>query len=225
MGWVGQQWEFPPPKNVYKDFGRRASEMTPLSNPRQIARRIRAPESVFILDLFKICSLNYLGSVCQAACKPGSVPDRNREMIIPLGRPLPGDSRDPPGRRRGNAWRTSRHAAPIRSCSRRGLPCRPRCRRRGALLPHPFTLAAGARSRPGAGLAVCFLWHCPWGRPRRALPGAVFPWSPDFPPAGRLGKPVSQRSSGRLTQMDPTPGRPASPDARAAPWSHHRRSR
>src|ERR1700753_2869473 len=29
---------------------------------------------------------------------------------------------------------------PIRFCSRRGLPCRRRCRRRGALLPHPFTL-------------------------------------------------------------------------------------
>ena len=38
--------------------------------------------------------------------------------------------------------------------------------------------ATGNRSRP----AVCFLWHFPWGRPRRALPGTVFPWSPDFPP-------------------------------------------
>src|SRR5438552_17439539 len=33
-------------------------------------------------------------------------------------------------------------AVPIRSCSRWGLPCRRRCRRRGALLPHRFTLAA-----------------------------------------------------------------------------------
>ena len=32
--------------------------------------------------------------------------------------------------------------------------------------------------------AVCFLWHFPWGRPRRVLPGTVFPWSPDFPPLG-----------------------------------------
>jgi len=30
--------------------------------------------------------------------------------------------------------------------------------------------------------AVCFLWHCPWGRPRRRLSGTVLPWSPDFPP-------------------------------------------
>ena len=30
--------------------------------------------------------------------------------------------------------------------------------------------------------AVCFLWHCPWGRPRRRLSGTVLPRSPDFPP-------------------------------------------
>src|SRR5262249_54348059 len=35
------------------------------------------------------------------------------------------------------------HAVPIRFCSRWGLPCRLRCRKRGALLPHRFTLAAG----------------------------------------------------------------------------------
>jgi len=34
----------------------------------------------------------------------------------------------------------AKRIAPIRSCSRRGLPCRRRCRPRGALLPHPFTL-------------------------------------------------------------------------------------
>ena len=32
-------------------------------------------------------------------------------------------------------------AAPIRSCSRWGLPCRSCCQERGALLPHRFTLA------------------------------------------------------------------------------------
>ena len=37
--------------------------------------------------------------------------------------------------------RTARVAVPIRSCSRWGLPCRFRCRSRGALLPHLFTLA------------------------------------------------------------------------------------
>ena len=74
-------------------------------------------------------------------------------------------------------------AAPIRSCSRWGLPCRPRCRGRGALLPHRFTLACG----PFGARAVCFLWHFPWGRPRRPLAGTAFPWSPDFPPPRSRG--------------------------------------
>ena len=43
--------------------------------------------------------------------------------------------------------------------------------------------------------AVCFLWHFPWGHPRRPLTGTVFPWSPDFP------LPLAgQRSSGRLAR-------------------------
>ncbi len=29
--------------------------------------------------------------------------------------------------------------------------------------------------------AVSSLWRCPWGCPRRALPGTVSSWSPDFP--------------------------------------------
>ena len=40
----------------------------------------------------------------------------------------------------------SRRAAPIRSCSRWGLHCRFRCRSRGALLPHHFTLTRHCRS-------------------------------------------------------------------------------
>ena len=68
---------------------------------------------------------------------------------IPLRRRLPGASSNLPGRQdpdidpeacsrlRGRGPR----AVPIRSCSRWGLPCRLRRRRRGALLPHRFTLA------------------------------------------------------------------------------------
>jgi len=123
-------------------------------------------------------------------------------------------------------WRDDRlHAVPIRFCSRWGLPCRSRCRKRGALLPHRFTLTAEpppssprkrgsdsactlprkrGRVREGAA-AVCSLWHCPWGRPRRTLSGTACPWSPDFPPrplptsarAGRKEGPG--RPSGRLT--------------------------
>src|SRR3954465_11364175 len=52
--------------------------------------------------------------------------------------------------------RTARVAVPIRFCSRCGLPCRLRCRRRGALLPHRFTLTApslpSAESDGGGGL-------------------------------------------------------------------------
>jgi len=145
---------------------------------------------------------------CQTACKPGSVPApqgsaAGRAMAIHLGRPLPGASRDRPGRRRGNPLAgghpkvAHRPAVPIWSCSRWGLPCRPRCRERGAPLPHPFALTGrpglSARPRP----AVCFLWHFPWGRPRRALPGTVFPWSPDFPPPpGRNRATAAIRPSG-----------------------------
>jgi len=39
--------------------------------------------------------------------------------------------------------------------------------------------------------AVYFLWHFPWGRPRRALPGTVFPWSPDFPLRNYQGNPAA----------------------------------
>ena len=68
-------------------------------------------------------------------------------MAIHLGRSLPNASRDRPERRRERPARRRRHcrrppAAPTWSCSRWGFPCRRRCRQRGALLPHHFTLAA-----------------------------------------------------------------------------------
>src|SRR5947199_6088212 len=47
------------------------------------------------------------------------------------------------------------------------------------------------------GLGGVFLWHFPWGRPRRALPGTVPPWSPDFPPsAERTRQRAAIRPSG-----------------------------
>jgi hypothetical protein len=123
----------------------------------------------------------------QTACKPGSVPPskkRTRRSFLwtgPCG-PVLATYPDGSGRRGPAGARRLRRVVPIRSCSRRGLPCRPRRRVRGGLLPHPFTLAARSRKR---GLAVCFLWRCPWGRPRRVLPVAFSPWSPDFPPPPR----------------------------------------
>ncbi len=67
-------------------------------------------------------------------------------------------------------------------------------------------------------VAVCFLWHFPWGRPRRPLTGTVFPWSPDFPPAnvaagqrlpGRLELPVVGRAFAQVnrTALVPTVNR------------------
>ena len=83
--------------------------------------------------------------------------------------------------------KVSLRTAPIRFCSRWGLPCRSCCQSRGGLLPHPFTLAAAEAA------AVCFLWHFPWGRPRRPLAGTVSPWSPDFPHP----QPFDSRGCGR----------------------------
>ena len=82
---------------------------------------------------------------------------------------------------------------PIRSCSRRGLPCRLRCRRRGALLPHPFTLT---RRRGARRFAFC-------GAVPGVTPGGRYP--PPFrrgartflhPPCGE------QRPPGRLVRSE-----------------------
>ena len=55
---------------------------------------------------------------------------------------------------------------------------------------HPYRpRPPGLSPKEPAGSAVCSLWHCPWGRPRRALPGTVFPWSPDFPRTRRYRRP------------------------------------
>jgi hypothetical protein len=71
----------------------------------------------------------------QMACKPGSVPDCSGDghssgtcLAACLARPT------------RTAARKQAFAVPIWSCSRWGLPCHLRYRRRGALLPHLFTL-------------------------------------------------------------------------------------
>jgi hypothetical protein len=96
----------------------------------------------------------------QPACKPGSVwreACASRVTTIPLGRRLPGASSNLPGRPDPDTGpghlrlREDARAVPIRSCSRWGLPCRFRCRKRGALLPHRFTLAPPSPLRASAG--------------------------------------------------------------------------
>src|SRR5258708_27233782 len=74
------------------------------------------------------------------------------------------------------------HTVPIRFCSRWGLPCRLRCRKRGALLPHRFTLTAAPPPYPpplaGEGKGG--------GGPRRSvLCGTI----PRVAPAGRYPAP------------------------------------
>ena len=127
----------------------------------------------------------------------------------------------------------SRLARPTRTTTRKPV-CRPPC---GTDRSSLLGLAPGGvcRAVPVAGdavrscrtlsplpaaerPAVCFLWHFPWGRPRRALPGTVFPWSPDFPPA-----PMRRRPSGCLTTLHPM-ARPA-PGQRTAPRTGTGRAR
>ena len=138
----------------------------------------------------------------QPACKPGSVGYHLLAQVVRDGhssgamfahcleQPTRTASLTSPPRCYRFRERT-RVAVPIRSCSRCGLPCRFRCRTRGALLPHLFTLTR--RSPEGRRRAVHSQWHCPWGRPRRTLSGTVCRWSPDFP----LPQPFDRSGSGR----------------------------
>src|SRR5690606_35113819 len=81
----------------------------------------------------------------------------------------PNDSEwNPPARLRGRV-------IPIWSCSRWGLPCHFRYRKRGALLPHHFTLTPLAR---GGIISVALSLESPPPGVTRHL----VPWSPDFPP-------------------------------------------
>ena len=101
---------------------------------------------------------------------------------IHLGHTSPCASSDLPGSGAGHASRS-----PIWSCSGWGLPCHRCHHRRGALLPHLFTLTRMVR-------AVCFLWHFPWARAPQALPGTLPCGARTFLPADCAAK----RLPGRL---------------------------
>jgi len=128
--------------------------------------------------------------------------------VIPLGAALPRTLiSDLPGGF-GDCWSrlgaSGRHAAraqlparaslPIWSCSVWGLPCQPRYRGSGALLPHLFTLTPAPRQQAGLGMpspkrgvaeAVCFLWHWPSTGLHARVPDVIRHTalrSSDFPP-------------------------------------------
>jgi len=99
---------------------------------------------------------------------------------------------------------------PIRSCSRRGLPCRPGRPVRGGLLPHPFTLALRSpRAKQGGLLSVALsLGSPPAGVTRRLVavePGLSSPRRSGERPPGRL----IRRQGGR----DMRPGQADADDA------------
>ena len=141
--------------------------------------------------------------MCQTACKPGSVPplelSPSAGMAIPLGRPLPSASCDRPERRREGPPGMPANgmpAAPTWSCSRWGFPCRRRYRRRGALLPHRFTLAARRIFPDGRRCTFCGTF--PGVAPAGRYPAPYLRGARTFLPPPRGG----ERPSGRLALED-----------------------
>lgn len=111
-------------------------------------------------------------------CKPGSVGTPKytgwsflstcRRRHVPAAYPRLDARRHP--------VETGRLSPPIWPCSDRGLPCHVRCRTRGGLLLHPFTLTAFSRRRRFA--FCCTVRHSPLTQraPRRYL--AIRPVEP-----------------------------------------------
>jgi hypothetical protein len=125
---------------------------------------------------------------------------RSRACVtaIPLGRRLPGASSNLPGRQDPDMIpEISPRAVPIRFCSRWGLPCRRRCRRRGALLPHRFTLAALYATRAAVSFSVALSLGFD---PRRTLSGTALSMEPGLSSPAAF-RPLPERPSGRLTLL------------------------
>ena len=125
-------------------------------------------------------------SVGQTACKPGSVP-------APKPKPGAMDGHSSGMPVTGHLARPTRATSRKHRCRLPGVPplfglapggvCRAASVAGRAVGSYPTVspLPDGFAARKRACPAVCFLWHFPWGRPRRTLSGTVSPWSPDFP--------------------------------------------
>ena len=86
------------------------------------------------------------GSETRQACKPDPVENGHRSRTAVAG----GLERPTRSSERCGPHRAPKRLLPIRPFSRRGLPCRRRHRRRGGLLPHPFTLACAPSTPKGS---------------------------------------------------------------------------
>ena len=105
-------------------------------------------------------------AVCQAACKPGSVPGGCAPGGgHPSGAAVTRRFTRPTRRRRG-----TRHRLSIWSCSERGLPSRPVTRPLVRSYRTISPLPQRRQRRPRGGM---FLWRYPSGRPAWELPSAL----------------------------------------------------
>ena len=161
------------------------------------------------------------------ACKPDFVPGLPPSMTIPLAPPLLTGSSCQPGP----------------SGAKAALPCGARSlfgiAPGGACLAGPVTSPAvgsypTVSPLPMQAWAVCSLWRFPWGYPRRALPGTVPSWSPDFPrrllaavirpsaqaPDTRAGSRGQAGSGSVVRRILPSRVRSAAMSPRSSPAAH-----
>ena len=122
------------------------------------------------------------GRGARRACKPGSVRRTGRRDDHSSGPAVAcGPRAANPGLwgratlRAISVARSFPREAPIRHCSRWGLPCRSGCPSRGGLLPHRFTLSRGGPR------VVWFSVALSLGLPRPGVTRHRALWSPDFP--------------------------------------------
>ncbi len=101
---------------------------------------------------------------------------------------------------------TCRRAAPTWSCSRWGLPCRPRYRDRGALLPHPFTLTL---LRQGFGGRFAFCGTFPGVAPAGCYPAPCFHGARTFLPPPRRRAAIRPSGATYLVSRGRPHGQPA----------------
>ena len=130
-------------------------------------------------------------------------------MTIPLVRPLPDGSSCLPG-----SAGARRPCGLLRARSLFGIAPGGACHA-GAVASPPVGSYPTVSPLPARTKAVCSLWRYPWGCPRRALPGTIASWSPDFPrqdePAAVI-QPSARGSYGRRRRLR-QPGMGALPPA------------